>query len=448
MYHDVRYKDRPEEIARFIGDKAVPFEEHPTTASAHHISKGPTVSSQNQSEMSEYEDVLPPGGATPLLLENSPSNSCVKPPETIPLVCSVPKRRLSPPPRQSPKHKHRSPLRKSRSSPRRRVPSEKRRLSPPMRQSPKHKNRSPLRPSRSSPRRRVPSETVLKRTITPPPMQSRTYWSGHAPQSEHHIPKWHGTTGIVSSRSRPSAAVSMPPERRGSATSTTFSQYLATLVPTPFTRPSVMVPERRDVATTSILCTLDNTGRRTVHSGASTHPAQPDKVNMHAEGPASVRCVFRDCQIVKEYSCNANHFFQCHLPTFLRREDGKSKMNLWAKLFLRILRHLELKTIDDLYDRVLTRGWFPANRSAENIEKCGQGISRYDIRLVDAFAEYIGDPKPDSYCETQPRSPAILINWRVLKCIMQHGFSAEDRKCVVYFDKPPIGSNIFIPRRF
>lgn len=159
-------------------------------------------------------------------------------------------------------------------------------------------------------------------------------------------------------------------------------------------------------------------------------------------------CIFRDCKDVTTDTCNANHFFRRHLPSFLGRRDGPAEMQNWAQLFIRILNHLRISTIDDLYDRVVSRGWFPAKRSLEDIQQSGRGISRHDTNIVDAFAQYIGVPRPIDYSETHPQSPALLINWRVLRCILHYGFTDEDREKVVRFSRPSGKSKIPIPRRY
>ena len=128
------------------------------------------------------------------------------------------------------------------------------------------------------------------------------------------------------------------------------------------------------------------------------------------------------------------------------KEMGFDRMNCWAKLFLRLFRHFDLKTLDDLYERVLARGWFPVNRSTEYIRSRGMTQSKQDKVMECAFAEYIGIEPPTDFSETQPKSPAMLINWRILRCIMQFGMTAEERRRVCKFDRPPKGSNFTIPR--
>ena len=146
------------------------------------------------------------------------------------------------------------------------------------------------------------------------------------------------------------------------------------------------------------------------------------------------KCEFPECNVPKNPKQSArHHFYKWHLPSFVSHGDGIQCMFLWAGYFRRLLDSFKLKTVKELHDRVLAEGWSPINRGVHSMGKpCGG-----DQRMIDAFAEYLHLPHPTSYAETAPCSPALLIQWRILRCILLHGLSTRQRRDLNAFSKRP-----------
>ena len=102
--------------------------------------------------------------------------------------------------------------------------------------------------------------------------------------------------------------------------------------------------------------------------------------------------------------------FRVHMPLALQQGDGFNNIHRWARLILRLMTALQMETLDDLFDEVIRRGWFPVNRSDSDI--CDS-----DRRTVDAFADYLGISHPTDYRETNPTSVAMLASWRILRYV-------------------------------
>ena len=139
------------------------------------------------------------------------------------------------------------------------------------------------------------------------------------------------------------------------------------------------------------------------------------------------KCPFPDCNQVKNFKKNHNeakHFFVFHMPNHLRHGDNFTRMGEWAAFLLRIMDMLQVNTLDDLFDKVRRNGWFPVNRS---VEFTNGYVAKPDKRMVDGFAKYIGVAKPEDYSETNLGSLTLLVNWRVVRCIMLHGLDTQQR---------------------
>ena len=135
------------------------------------------------------------------------------------------------------------------------------------------------------------------------------------------------------------------------------------------------------------------------------------------------KCPVPGCVNISPRNHNeVKHFFTFHMPNHLRHGDDFNRMAHWTVFILRMMQILP--TLEDLFDKVRTNGWFPVNRT---IEFTGGYVAKPDKRMVDDFAKYIGVAKPYDYSETNLCSVALLINWRVIRCVMLHGMDAKQR---------------------
>lgn len=143
-------------------------------------------------------------------------------------------------------------------------------------------------------------------------------------------------------------------------------------------------------------------------------------------------CAFVEC--TKPGSKPREHFMRNHAPHWIRLHDGAEHMAYWAHLLRQIMDVVGDATIHELHQRVCTKGWFPVNRSEEEIEQ-EDTVAK---RLVRTFAEYLAIPEPESFAETLPKSPAMLVHWRVLRCVMQFGLNKTQRRHLYKLPKPSI----------
>ena len=438
MSHDIRYRDRPEEIAYFRGDRAVPYEDKSsqppldvTTTPEKPGSYSQLKKACGRSEPQQEPKTVPQ--RVPATLDVTATTTEFQdvsiPPWFADQLCSDEERQTT---SESQEKMDVSPAKE------------------------KEEYWSPPRSRRGDRPVSTSSPSMHRRT------RERVFWSSKVPESERHTDYWKASS--EQRHRQPSATCSVPPERRARYQPDTRRhqpyriedrQRYRSVAPDRL--PSKNAAASCQVANApcspgNIVCTIDRKGNKKVTTTAATGSTRATLFDVeetrHVDGPTPNRCVFRECYVQSKPSHNmARHFFTTHLPFFLRQGDGFDRMNCWAKLFLRLLRHFDLKTIDELYERVLARGWFPVNRSTEYILSRGMTQSKQDKVMVRAFAEYVGIEPPTDFSETQPKSPAMLINWRILRCIMQFGMTAEERRRVCKFDRPPKGSNFTIPRR-
>ena len=123
-------------------------------------------------------------------------------------------------------------------------------------------------------------------------------------------------------------------------------------------------------------------------------------------------------------------------------QNVNNNMPSWALFIIGIIDILGLYSLEDLLDEVRSNGWFPANRSLKYTK--GQ-VGRHDKTMVDAFANYINIPNPQDYSETNPKSLALLVNWRIIRAIMRHGLNYQQRQDLLFIKRARY--NPVIPRR-
>ncbi len=166
--------------------------------------------------------------------------------------------------------------------------------------------------------------------------------------------------------------------------------------------------------------------------------ASVNPVSHHAQAStrtpdSKVICNFVECkkQIGKR---SLNHFFHHHLPRWLRHGDVVVHMPYWAAFFRQIIDELNLTPLVSLHQKVLKQGWYPVNRSATDVGD----EETTSTRMVKAFSEYLHVPPPSDFAETVPKSPTMLIHWRILRCLMQFGLAPSSRLRIKRMKKPPI----------
>ena len=488
MYHDVRYANKPEEVLRINAASA-------GAPSDHDTSMATTV----------YEDVIPNLLATPMWREEEgatrvdtrPMLSPIPPVSAQPMLCPVPPVNTQPqeqvhmnyPGYHTQVHMNYPDYQTTQIS----------QISSPVHMN--YPNYSTPPSSSTQPRReRTPPSTTRRMERTPPrkwspakrqrtsysPVRSGTFWSRHVPEPERNTSWWR----------KPSATVSVPPERTPSSDAawssavTETQSSVAPIIPVEsmesmMSRPApatVSVPQScrgaSAVDVPNFVLTFneaggsrsirkpptapvpqvntapvpqENTPQQPVLRGPNSLPTQIEiaQTRMGINFNKDRKCAFNDCTDTRKFSCHANHFISVHLPRFLKRtkNPGRNDMRLWAVLFNRLLKFFKLSTIDDLCDMVMANAWVPISRGPDAIANSRDGYSTIDIRMVNAFADYTGVPRPQDYGESQLRSPAMLINWRVLRCLLQFGMTPAQRQEVCMFPRPAPGVWPQVPRR-
>lgn len=157
------------------------------------------------------------------------------------------------------------------------------------------------------------------------------------------------------------------------------------------------------------------------HAQAATRDPQATKV-----------CVFNECK--KPYGRRGReHFFRFHMPQWLREVDGVEHMPKWAHFFRWLLNVMGLKSLDELYQKVLQKGWYPVNRSAEDVARDNTPTNNTNVH---SFARYLSRPLPLDFAETVPKSAVMMMNWRILRCILHFGLTTEIRKKISKLKRP------------
>ena len=157
----------------------------------------------------------------------------------------------------------------------------------------------------------------------------------------------------------------------------------------------------------------------------------PSKANAARDPTRAAMCTIDGCKTDLTGRTLQYHFVSHHLPSCITygRVDAET-MNNWGKLFNRIMDKLGLDDIHELLDFVLSNGWFPINRKEENVQLTGR-----HQRLITAFHQYLGLPGTPSFHETQPKSPAVLISWRILLCLFSFGFTRDTLRTLCSFKR-------------
>ena len=266
--------------------------------------------------------------------------------------------------------------------------------------------RSQSRPSASA------SSSASKRTETPASQPRSDVRSRINASSETRSSPPRGEN-----RNRPSAAATTRRDRPSAAATTRRD------------RPSAAATTRRDRPSAAQSAATPRRDRPSAAQSAAT--PRRDRPT-----PSSASCPIPECRGVPATNQSArHHFFKCHLPGFLRHRDGDGAMPKWAAVFKRILGMTNSQTIFDLHSKVLSEGWFPPNRSAASAGPVCAG----DKVMIDSFARYINVAAPMSYAESAPASPAMIIQWRVLRAIMINALARSQRQSLKSMMTPPGG---------